>query len=56
MVMAALVSVLGVAAALFLALRALRSHNLPFEKKAWMAAAWLLLILVLAFVLDRAGA
>ena len=54
--MAAIVSLIAVAAALVLAVRGLRSHQLPFEKKAWMAAAWLLIILVLVFVLDRMSA
>ncbi|MND07463.1 hypothetical protein D3C83_294410 [compost metagenome] len=56
MAMAAIVSVIAVLAALVLAVRGLRSHQLPFEKKAWMAAAWLLVIVVLAFVFDRIGA
>jgi hypothetical protein len=54
--MAAIVSLIAVAGALVLAVRGLRSHQLPFEKQAWMAAAWLLVIAVLAFVFDRMGA
>jgi hypothetical protein len=45
-----------VAASLVLAVRAYRSHQLSFEKTAWMAVAWLLIIATLAFVLGRAGA
>ena len=51
----AIVAIIGVLAALFLAVRGLRSHNLPFEKKAWMAAAWAVIILIVAFVFSRAG-
>ena len=54
--MDAIVSMIAVALALVLAVGGLRSHRLPFEKKAWMAAAWLLIIVVLAFVIDRMGA
>ncbi|HEX7751435.1 MAG TPA: hypothetical protein VF440_03465 [Novosphingobium sp.] len=42
-------------ACLFLAVRALHSHGMSFENKAWMAAAWALIIAVLAFVLGRMG-
>lgn len=48
-----LVSMVG---ALFLAVRALRSHGLSFANKAWMAVAWALIIAVLAFVMGRMGA
>lgn len=47
-----LISLLG---SLFLAMRALRSHGLSFENKAWMAVAWALIIAVLAFVVGRLG-
>lgn len=52
---AAIVSLITVAAALFLAVRALRSHRMPFERQALMAVAWVVIILVLAFVLSRLG-
>ena len=50
-----IVAIVGVLAALFLAVRGLRSQNLTFEKKAWMAAAWALIILIVAFIFSRAG-
>ena len=43
----------SLAASLFLSVRAFRSHGLAFENTAWMAVAWVLIIGVLAFVLDR---
>ena len=49
-------SLVAVAAALVLAVRGLRSYRLGFEKGAAMAAAWAVIILVLAFVLTRLGA
>ena len=49
------VFLISLAASLFLALRALRSHGLSFENKAWMAVAWTLIIAVLAFVVGRLG-
>lgn len=48
-----IVGLISLLASLFLATRALRSHDIPFEKKAMMAAAWTLIIVVLAFVIDR---
>lgn len=51
-----IVFLVSVTASLFLAVRALRSHGLSFENKAWMAVAWTLIIAVLAFVLGRLGA
>ena len=51
-----LVALVGVTAALFLAVRGLRSHGISFEKKAVMAALWLVIIAVLAFVLQRFAA
>ncbi len=50
---AEIVSVITVTAALFLAVRALRSHRLPPERQALMAVAWVVIIIVLAFVLGR---
>lgn len=47
------VSLISVAAALFLAVRALRSHGLSFKNKAWMAVAWAVIIAVVAFVVGR---
>lgn len=49
----AIISLISVAAALVLALRALRSHQLSFERRAGMAIAWIVIIMVLAFILDR---
>lgn len=46
---------IAMVASLFLAMRALRSHGISFENKAWMAVAWVLIIAVLAFVLGRLG-
>ena len=40
---------------LFLNWRALQSHGLSFEQKAAMAAGWVVIIAVLAFVLSRLG-
>jgi hypothetical protein len=48
-----MIAVLG---SLFLAMRALRSHRLPFETMAMMAVAWVLIIAVVAFVATRMGA
>ena len=39
--------------ALVLALRAYRSHGLSFENTAWMLAAWVIIIGVVAFVAGR---
>ena len=50
---ATIVSLISVVAALFLATRALKSHGLSFENKAWMAVAWAIIIAVLAFVIGR---
>jgi hypothetical protein len=52
---AILISLLAVTASLFLAMRGLQSHGLSFENKAVMAAAWVLVIGVLAFVFTRLG-
>lgn len=48
-----LVSLIVAAASLFLAVRALRGEGLSFESKARMAAAWAVIILVVAFVASR---
>ena len=53
---ATVVSLISVVACLFLAVRALNSHGISFENKAWMAVAWALIIAVLAFVAGRFGA
>jgi hypothetical protein len=53
---ALIVSLVTVTASLFMAVRAFRSHGLSFENTAWMAVAWLLIIAVVAFIMDRAGA
>lgn len=50
-----IVFLVGTVACLFLALRALRSHGLSFENKAWMIVAWGLIITVLAYALVRLG-
>lgn len=47
------VSLVIAAASLFLAVRALRGEGLSFESKARMAAAWAVIILVVAFVASR---
>lgn len=51
--MSTLVSLVIAAAALFLAIRALRGEGLSFESKARMAAVWAVIILVVAFVASR---
>lgn len=53
---ATVVSLIALTASLFLVTRGLRADGLSFESKAWMAAAWLLIISVLSFVLGRMGA
>jgi hypothetical protein len=50
------VMLVGIVASLFLASRALKAQPLSFERKAGMAAAWAVIIGVLAFVLQRFGA
>jgi len=50
-----IVALVGVTAALFLAMRGLRSHGLSFERKATMAVIWIVIIAVLAFVITRFG-
>lgn len=44
----AIVAVLG---ALILAVSGLRSHRIPLERKAWMALAWVLIIVGLALII-----
>lgn len=46
----------GVVAALFLAWRGLRGRGLSFEKTAIMAAAWVVIIAALVFIISRWGA
>lgn len=48
----ALVALLGY---LFLAMRGLKARNLPFETTAWMAVAWIVIIVVLTFAIWRFG-
>lgn len=50
---ATIASLIGVVAALFLAVGALRSHGLSFENKAWMAVVWVIIIAALAFAIGR---
>jgi multisubunit Na+/H+ antiporter MnhB subunit len=50
-----LVALITVCASLFLAVRSYRSWGLSFEQGAAMAAAWLLIILAVAFVFSRMG-
>lgn len=38
---------------LALAFGSLRSHRLSFERKAWMAVTWAIVIAALAYALDR---
>lgn len=45
----------GVTAALFLAMRGLHSHGLSAERKFQMALAWVAIIAVLTFVITRFG-
>ena len=52
---AIVVGLITAVASLFLAVRGLRSHGLSFETTAWMAAAWVLVIAVVAFVATRLG-
>lgn len=51
-----LVALTGTIAALFLAVRSLKSRGASFENKAAMAVAWVVIIVVLAFVLQRFAA
>ena len=50
-----LISLVASAGWLYLNWRALQSHGLSFEQKAAMAAAWVVIFAVLAFVLTRLG-
>ena len=49
-------ALVGVTAALFVAVRGLQSHGLPFEKKAVMVVAWIVIIAVVSFVMEGAHA
>jgi hypothetical protein len=48
-----IVSLISVVAALFLAVRALRSHGLSFANKSWMAVAWAVIIAALALIIGQ---
>ncbi|MDR2858676.1 MAG: hypothetical protein LBV50_12650 [Novosphingobium sp.] len=50
---ATIVAVVGVAAALVLAIRAVRAHAMSFERMATMAVVWILIIMTLAWILQR---
>lgn len=52
---AAAVSLLLIVASLYLVSRSGELRGLPLERKAAMAVAWIVIILVLAFVLERSG-
>ncbi|MCW1428472.1 hypothetical protein [Novosphingobium sp. JCM 18896] len=56
MTMDTLVALVGVTGALFLAVRGLQSRGISFENKAAMAVAWVVIIVLLAFVLQRFAA
>lgn len=51
-----IVGLVAVTASLFLTVRALRGRGVSFEKNAAMAAAWIAIIAVLAFVISRFAA
>ncbi len=42
-------------AALVLALRNLRAFGMTFETKAWMAAAWVIIIAAIAYIAEGMG-
>jgi hypothetical protein len=48
-----LVSLITALGWLFLNYRGLKSDGVPFETKAWMTVAWVIIITVLAFVIER---
>ena len=48
-----MVAIAALLASLFLAVRGLQARGLTFERKAAMAAAWAVIIGVLAFVMSR---
>ena len=50
-----IVSLIALLICLFLATRALRAQHLSFERKAWMLAAWVGIIVVLTFLIQRLG-
>jgi len=51
-----IVGIIAALAVLVLAASRLRSHRLGFGRTAQMAFAWLVIILVLVFVIQRFGA
>jgi hypothetical protein len=48
-----IVAVISVAACMVLAMRGLRARRMSFERTAALAVAWVVIIAVLAFVLQR---
>lgn len=48
-----ILSLVALAGWIFLNWRALQSHGLSFEQKAAMAAAWVVIFAVVAFVFSR---
>ena len=48
-----ILSLIALASWIFLNWRALQSHGLSFEQKAAMAAAWVVIFAVVAFVFSR---
>lgn len=48
-----ILSLVALAGWMFLNWRALQSHGLSFEQKAAMAAAWVVIFAVVAFVFSR---
>ena len=50
-----LISLVALTGWLYLNWRALQSHGLSFEQKAAMAAAWVVIFAVVAFVFSRMG-
>ncbi len=51
--MATVGSIIGLVAVLVLAIAALQSRGLPFERKALYAVVWIVIFLVAAFVMGR---
>ena len=49
------VGLVAATACLFLAWRGLSAHRLPFQRKAAMAIAWVVIIAALALVIGRSG-
>jgi uncharacterized membrane protein len=50
------VALVGIAAALFLALRRLRWRNLPAKQMLWMALVWVVIIMTMIFAFANFGA